>query len=228
MILYHCPGARSSRCLWTMHELGIADRVELITLSFPPRVTCPDYLKQNVLGTIPYFVDGDVRMTESVAICVYLASRFPDAGPDAGGGLAIRPDEPDYGAYLNWLYHADATLTFPQTVVLRYTLQEPGVADAAAKGYARWFIARLRLLSQTLADGRPFLCGGRFTLADICITYALFFGTTLQSEGRTLSEFYKPHVREYMERMLRRKAWADANQHTERSAAAFKDGGSKL
>ena len=44
----------------------------------------------------------------------------------------MKPSEPDWPAYLNWIAHADATLTFPQTVVLRYTFQEQGRADAAA------------------------------------------------------------------------------------------------
>ena len=51
---------------------------------------------------------------------------------------------------------------------------EPGVADAAAEGYAKWFVARLRLLNLALADGRDYLCGGRMTIADICIGYALY------------------------------------------------------
>jgi glutathione S-transferase len=61
----------------------------------------------------------------------------------------------------------------------RYTVQEPGVADAAAVGYARWYFARLRLLNTTLADGRDFLVGGRFTIADICVALALHVGRTL-------------------------------------------------
>ena len=68
--------------------------------------------------------------------------------------LAVVPTEDGYGDYLNWIAHADATLTFPQTVVLRYTLQEPGRADNAAIDYGKWFIARLRRLDNNLADGR--------------------------------------------------------------------------
>ena len=69
-------------------------------------------------------------MTESVAMAQYLVEKY---GPS---DLRVMPDEPDYPAYLNWLHHADATLTFPQTVVLRYKFQEPGVADAAIEGYS--------------------------------------------------------------------------------------------
>ena len=103
-------------------------------------------------------------------------------------------DEPDYPTYLNWLAHADATLTFPQTVVLRYTVQEPGRADNAAIDYGKWYIARLRLLNAALADGREFLVGGRFTIADVCITYALYLGTTLQTGDSPLSIYYKPQT----------------------------------
>ena len=75
--------------------------------------------------------DGNVKMTESVAMAQYLVEKY---GPT---DLRVLPDEHDYPAYLNWLFHSDATLTFPQTVVLRYKLQEPGVADAAVEGYSR-------------------------------------------------------------------------------------------
>ena len=64
----------------------------------------------------------------------------------------INSSEPDYPNYLNWLHHADATLTFPQTVVLRYKIQEPGVADAAIEGYSRWFVSRLKLLETSLEE----------------------------------------------------------------------------
>ena len=93
--LYHCTRARSMRPLWTLLEMGTPH--ELITMPFPPRFTTREYLKINPLGTIPCLVDGDVKMTESAGICQYLVERY---GPT---DLAVRPDEPDYGAYLNWL-----------------------------------------------------------------------------------------------------------------------------
>ena len=61
-------------------------------------------------------------------------------------------------------------------MVLRYQVQEPGKADEAADGYARWYLSRLKLLDQALDDDRQFLCSGRFTLADVCIAWTLFLG----------------------------------------------------
>ena len=66
LTLYHCHDARSFRPLWTLEEMGLP--YELKMLPFPPRVAAPDYLSVNPLGTIPTFFDGEMRMTESVAI----------------------------------------------------------------------------------------------------------------------------------------------------------------
>src|SRR5262245_8951418 len=85
--LYHCHDARSFRPLWTLEEMGLP--YELKMLPFPPRVAAPDYLNVNPLGTIPTFFDGEMRMTESVAICQYLVSRY---GPTP---LAVDTAEPD-------------------------------------------------------------------------------------------------------------------------------------
>ena len=117
LTLHHCFNARSFRPLWALEELGLA--YELKMLPFPPRALARDYLKINPLGTIPAFFDGDMRMTESAAICQYLADRHGQ------GSLGVAPEEPAYGEYLNWLHFGEATLTFPQTLVLRYRRLEP-------------------------------------------------------------------------------------------------------
>jgi glutathione S-transferase len=166
IILYHCANARSFRPLWTLEEMGLP--YELKMLPFPPRVHAKDYLAVNPLGTIPTLLDGSLRMTESAAICQYLATRY---GPTP---LAVAPDEPDFGLYLNWLHFGEATLTFPQAIVLRYSKLEPPERrlPQAAEDYARWFLGRLRGIEAALAD-RDFLCAGRFTVADISVGYAL-------------------------------------------------------
>ncbi len=164
--LYHCAGARSFRALWALEELGLV--YELKMLPFPPRLHAPDYLAINPLGTVPLLIDGDTRMTESAAICHYLAVRH---GPSP---LAVAPEEADYGAYLNWLHFGEATLTFPQALVLRYARFEPEERRSAqvAADYARWFLARLRAVEAAAANAGT-LCAGRFTMADVSVGYAL-------------------------------------------------------
>lgn len=167
LTLWHCENARSFRPLWAMEELGL--EYELKMLPFPPRFLKKEYFEENLLGTIPLLVDGETRMTESAAIPHYLAMTHGQ------GRLALAPDHSDYGVYLNWLHHGESTLTFPQTIWLRYAMFEPDERKqpGVAEDYRQWFLARLRMLESTLADGRAYLAGGTFTMADISVHYAL-------------------------------------------------------
>lgn len=173
--LYHCVAARSFRPLWALEELSL--KYELNMLAFPPRVIDKSYLQLNPLGTVPLLRDGDVHMTESVAICHYLGVKY---GPSR---LIVDPQEPDYGAFLNWLHFGEATLTFPQTIVLRYDrLEAPERRlPQAVADYRRWFLGRLRTLEPVLA-GREAICAGRFTMADISVGYALLLAEYLGLE----------------------------------------------
>ncbi len=197
--LYHCRDARSFRALWALEEMGLP--YTLHTMPFPPRFLAPEYLEQNPLGTIPLLVDGETRMTESSAIPHYLATRY---GPTP---LALTPDEADYGLYLDWLLRSEATLTFPQTIVLRYTRLEPEERrlQQAADDYTQWFFSRLKHLTRTLSDGREWLCAGRFTMADICTAYALLLAKDLALDYK-----FSPEIAAYWERASARPAFLAA------------------
>ncbi|MDC1008454.1 glutathione S-transferase family protein [Gammaproteobacteria bacterium] len=194
--IYSCNDSRGLRPMWTAEEMGVSYESEM--MPFPPRFLHKEYMDVNILGTIPYLIDGEVEMTESVAMCQYLVDLY---GPT---DLKVSIDEPDYHHYLNWLAHSDATLTFPQTVVLRYTFQEVGVADKAAEGYRRWFVARLKLLEKSL-DSREYLCSNRFTIADICVSYAIYLAKTLQIE-----EAFKPNIKRWTDMLFARKGFKSA------------------
>lgn len=172
-----------------------------ILLPFPPRVQCMQFLDINPLGTVPFLIDGPVRMSESTAICLYLATRY---GPSP---LALSSDEAHYPQYLNWLFFSDATLTFPQTIVLRYRqLEVPERrAEQAAADYERWFFGRLRAVEEALAD-RDWLCAGRFTMADIVIAYALHLADAIVGLGHG----FGPNVRAYLERVRDRPGFIRA------------------
>ncbi|MFC2952154.1 glutathione S-transferase family protein [Marinicaulis aureus] len=198
MKLYHCQGARSLRCVWALEEMGLD--YELVTLQFPPRVFDKSYKEVNPLGTVPCLIDGDVMMTESAGICEYLGVKY---GPTP---LAVTPEEEDYGAYLNWLQRSDATLTFPQTLVFRYSALEPEERrqPQVVEDYRAWFLGRWRSV-ETGLEGRDYLCAGRFTMADICVAYALYFANTLG-----ISEAMTPNVKEWWGRLSKRDAFISA------------------
>mgnify|MGYP000327233058 CR=1 FL=1 len=198
MRLYHCQGARSLRCVWALEELGLD--YELVTLKFPPRVFDKSYKEVNPLGTVPCLIDGDVIMTESAAICEYLGVKY---GPTP---LAVTPEEKDYGQYLNWLHRSDATLTFPQTLVFRYSALEPEERrqPQVVEDYRAWFLGRWRSVEAAL-EGRDYLCADRFTMADICVAYALYFANTLGiADAMTLN------VEKWWERLNEREAFKRA------------------
>lgn len=197
--LYHCRDARSFRALWALEEMGLA--YTLHTMPFPPRFRVPEYLEANPLGTIPLLVDGETRMTESSAIPHYLATRY---GPTP---LALTPEEPDYGLYLDWLLRSEATLTFPQTIVLRYTRLEPEERrlPQAADDYTQWFFSRLKHLTRALSDGREWVCAGRFTMADVCTAYALLLAKDLALDYK-----FSPEIAAYWQRCSTRPAFLAA------------------
>ncbi len=204
--LHHCVSARSFRPLWLLEELGLP--YELRMWPFPPRALARHYLEENPLGTVPLLVDGHVRMTESAAICQYLAARH------SPGVLDVAASDEHFGAYLNWLHMSDATLTFPQTLVLRYRHFETGerLQPQVANDYERWFLARLRAVENALTEA-DYLCAMRFTAADIAVGYAL-----LLAEHLGLAEQFTPNIRAYWDRLQDRPAFQRALARQQQAA----------
>uniref|UniRef100_B0T3X3 Glutathione S-transferase domain n=1 Tax=Caulobacter sp. (strain K31) TaxID=366602 RepID=B0T3X3_CAUSK len=196
--LYHCVGARSFRALWALEELGLPYALKLT--AFPPRLREPGYLDVNPLGTTPALIDGETLMSESAAIGEYLARRH---GPS---DLTVASDEPGFGAYLNFLHMGEATLTFPQTIHLRYAVFEPEERrlPQAAADYVQWFLSRLKGAARLL-DDTGYVAAGRFTMADISVAYALKLGEQLG-----FSDKYPEAFAAHLERMKARPAYQRA------------------
>jgi glutathione S-transferase len=205
--LFHCVGSRSFRALWALEELGLD--YELTLMPFPPRFRFEGYKDINPLGTVPALIVDGALMTESSAIPHFLATRY---GPS---DLAVAPDEPDYARYLNFLLMGEATLTFPQTIYLRYTQLEPPERRAvqAAEDYAQWFGSRLRN-AESMMHGE-FAAAGRFTMADVSVGYALMLALSIG-----LDEQVTPGMSAYLDRLRRREGFqrAEARQATGPSA----------
>ena len=167
LTLYHCHNARSFRPLWTLEEMGLS--YELKMLPFPPRQLAPDYLSINPLGTVPAFFDGDMRMTESSAICEYLVTRY---GPTP---LAVAPTEAGFRplSQLALFRRGDADVPADP----RAALFAAGAAGAPLGAKSRriipaGFCRGLRAVDAVVSR-QPTLCAGRFTVADISVGFAL-------------------------------------------------------
>lgn len=112
----------------------------------------------------------------------------------------------------------EATLTFPQTLVLRYSRFEPEERrmPSVADDYAKWFLARLRKL-ETMLQERDYLCAGRFTAADISVGYALMLAELID-----LSAEFTPAVAAYWARLKGEPSYQRA-LNAEHQAAIVQD-----
>src|SRR5208337_2478729 len=94
--LYHSPNTRSSGILLLLEELGAPYELKLLNLKAGEQRQQP-YLAVNPMGKVPAIEHNGAIVTEQVAILIYLADLFPEAG------LAPAFDDPLRGPYLRWL-----------------------------------------------------------------------------------------------------------------------------
>jgi glutathione S-transferase len=195
--VYHAKNTRSMRVLWILEELGA--EAEIKSLPFPPSKLQPDYLAINPTGTVPTLVDGSVQLTESMAICEYLAARH-------GSSLLVGPGDPARTEFVQWLWYGESTLMTPLSRMATVTrLGRKGADIDAVLEDARGNAGvRLTALERRL-EGRDFLVAGRLTLADISAGYPLhlvgLFG---------MDHLLGPRSTAYRERLRSRPAYRRA------------------
>jgi len=111
--LFHSPQCRSVSALTLLEELGAPYQLKVLNMKAGEQRKAP-YLAINPLGKVPAILHGDALITEQVAIFIYLADLFPEAG------LAPALDDPSRGPYLRWLVYYAACY-------------EPALVDKAMK-----------------------------------------------------------------------------------------------
>jgi glutathione S-transferase len=194
MKLYHSPRSRSVRVRWLLEEIGEPYELAKLDMSKGEHKT-PEYLKIHPHGAVPALTDGDVKMIESSAICMYLADKFPQKR------LAPPVGSPARAAYYQWMVYTIATLEPPVLEVFMNTvmLPEDKRSPAAAEEGRKQFADVARTLTQALT-GKPYLLGNEFSAADVMI------GSTLQwSQFMGLLEG-QPVLEEYVKRVSERPA----------------------
>ena len=196
MKIYHVPRTRSIRVIWMLEEMGLDYEVRKI--AFPP--TDPEFLAANPTGTLPLFIDGETRMSESVAILQYLAERH---GPTP---LSVKAHEPGFADYLQFLEVGEATLATPLTAMVRTRFMAPDdqKSNWTVENCKSVFLNRLQLVADQL-KAPPFMAADRFTAADISVGYALGMG-----EGLGLGGGYAPALTDYWRGLRARPAYQRA------------------
>lgn len=169
LVLYHAPQTRSIRVRWALEEMGLDYRIEPVQFKSRPAGD-EAFAKISPLRKLPAFRDGAMTMTESNAILQYLLGKY---GPS---DLEVKPDEADYGRYLQFLHFGEGGMTMPVSLLLAHTALLP--EDQRNPALAKWAKIETGKLLVYLADhgldGRDWLAAGRFTAADISVVYMLY------------------------------------------------------
>lgn len=160
--LYYVPRTRSTRPRWLLEELGAP--YEMVRLDPAKKENrTPEYLAIHPLGQVPALVDGDTKIFESAAICMYLADKFPEKR------LAPAVGTKERGEYYQWMVFAMAELEPPIYTVFLHTsmLPEPRRMPALVEPAKEKAGEVLRALERHLANDRHFMVGTTFTAVDV-------------------------------------------------------------
>ena len=191
MKLYEFPPTRSIRVRWTLQELGV-DFEGVFVNMLTGEHKSPDYLKVNPAGKIPALVDGDLVLTESVAIVLYLGEKFPEKGL-VPTDLKLRTQ------ICRWLLFAATELEQQLSRIARHTSFYPESKRISGEvPLAREDFQEIAHVLEEHITGRQFVIGNSITVADIVLAYRLDWANEVQLLGRF------PQMRSYMERMYER------------------------
>jgi len=167
-VIFHThPMSRGQIARWALHEVSASYETHLV--EYDASMNVDEYLAINPMGKVPAIVHGDHVVTECAAICVYLAETFPDAG------LAPRPDE--RADYYRWLFFAAGPLEQGLTLgSLGATLTPEQQRSAGCGDPARVIdVLEAKLLAS------PYVCGHRFTMADVYVGSHVLWGLAFGS-----------------------------------------------
>lgn len=169
LILYTNPMSRGRIVRWMLEEAGAS--YETRVLDYGTTMKAPDYLKINPMGKVPAIVHRGVAVTETAAICAYLADAFPEAG------LAPLIGDPLRGAWYRWLFFGAGP--FEAAVNNRAIGVEVPEDKRRMMGYGCF--ADVMDTLETAVSAGDYVLGDRFSAADVYlgaqVSWGLMFGS---------------------------------------------------
>lgn len=204
LTLYHAPMTRSVRVRWCLEQMGLPYVLERVSFD-RGNVGGDAYRAVNPMQKVPAFKDGDTVVLESTAIVEYLVTRH---GPTE---LAVSPDEPEYGRYLEFLHFGEATMSMGVNLTLAHGYLLP--EDQRNPSVLKWARAavdkQLGLIAERgLENGaRDWIAAGRLTAADMSVGYMLYLLKIVrQFDGAP------PVVQAYFDRIKALPSWQAASR----------------
>lgn len=193
--IYGFPNTRATRVLWTLEEAGAEyEYVKVDLLKGEGRQ--PPYLELNPGGKVPTLVEEDFVLTESAAICTYIADRYPAAA------LAPAPNTRQRARYDQWCFFVIGELEQPLWTLAkhRFALPEKRRVPAVFETATWEFSVAAKVLDAGLGD-REFILGDRFSVADLLIAHTLAWANKAYK-----LPLHSERLESYAERLLARPA----------------------
>ena len=162
MKLFWAPQTRSTRAIWMLEEAGIDYDMELVDIRSPDRRDPEEFLAASPMGKVPAIVDGSTGMSESAAICIYIADKY------VPGTLAPAIDDPLRGKFLYWTVYTPAVIE--PAMSEKFNDVEPN------RGRSGWGDFDLMIETFDMAlDDRQWILGDQFTAADVMLGSSAVF-----------------------------------------------------
>ncbi|WP_353247932.1 glutathione S-transferase family protein [Salinisphaera sp. T31B1] len=192
LTFYTNPMSRGRIVRWMLEETGVEYATE--PLDYAGSMKAAPYRAINPMGKVPAIRHGQRVVTESAAICAYLADVFPQA--------ELAPSAGERAAYYRWLFFAAGPLEQAMTHhALGFT---PSEEQSRMLGYGTH-----ELTTEVLADalnGQSYLAGDRFTAVDVYAGSQVIWGL------RTGTLVDQPAFTAYADRLSARDAFQRASR----------------
>lgn len=200
IVLYTNPMSRGRIARWMLEEVGADYRTEWVEYGAPMKSA--EYLAVNPMGKVPALRHGETVVTESAAICAYLADAFPEAG--------LAPPAGRRGAYYRWLFFAAGPL---EAAVTNRAFGLAPPADGESRiGYGNF--ASVMDTLETAVGGARYVAGEAFSAADVYVGSHVVWGLQLDLIEK------RPAFEAYWSRLGGREAYLRAVSLDEAAGAA--------
>lgn len=190
VVFYTNPMSRGRIVRWMLEEIGAPYRTEIV--EYGPAMKSPEYLAINPMGKVPAIVHRERAVTESAAICAYLADAFPDA--------AMAPPPAERDQYYRWLFYFAGAA---EAAVMNRTLGLKVPEDKERMiGYGN-FDTVMNVIEQAVSSS-TYIAGANFTAADVYCGSQIGWGLQFESMEK------RPAFEKYWARLSERPAYRRA------------------
>jgi glutathione S-transferase len=168
--LYHASGSRSTRIIWLLEELGLD--YDCVAMGLAELIGSKEFKQINRLGRVPFLVEDDTPMLESLAIVQHRLETH-----DGAGRLHPLPGTPERREWLEWTNFAETMGVHVANLNQQINVIRPAEArsEVTIKLEKRRFEKTVEMLETRLA-GRDFVLDRGFTSADIALGWSVHAG----------------------------------------------------